>query len=221
MIVPSSTTTTDAESTHRRADADSDADADADGSIHPELLERIQRLEERVAAQDDRIEELEATNESLRETVATQTERIDELEEELDWTTDHLFRLEDTVLDDWTDSMILDELGYSSLGDAVLELTNTVSMDEVAALREKQITDYQSVKRDLARVRRQLTHVSEETDVELLDTVPGDDKIAKAVQDGIATSVTGQVTATYDRAELVLQNLADWGTVRAPTAEVT
>ena len=50
--------------------------------------------------------------------------------------------------------------------------------------------------------------------MELLDAVPGDDKIAKAVQDGIATVVTGQVTVTYDRAEFVLQHLADWGTVR-------
>ena len=78
-----------------------------------------------------------------------------------------------------------------------------MSVDEVAALREKQITDHQSVKRDLVRVRRHLNHVSEEADVELLDTVPGDDKIAKAVQDGIPTVITGQATPTYDRVELV------------------
>ena len=150
----------------------------------------------------------------LEKTVAKQNERIDELEDDLEWITKQFFSIEEFAMDDWTDDVLLDELGYTSLGDAVLNLTNAVSMEQIEALREKQMTDHQSVKRDLARVRRQLNYISEETNVDLLGSVPGDDKIAKAVKDGIATVVTGQVTATYDRVEFVLQNLENWGTTR-------
>lgn len=178
------------------------------------ILQRLDDLEETVAEQDERITTLESENEALREAVGQKDERIDELEDDLEWVTEQLFTIEEFAMDNWTDDVLLNELGYSSLGDAVLDLTNTVSMEQVKALREKQMTDHQSVKRDLARVRRQLTHLSEETEVDLLDSIPGDDKIAKTVKDGIATVVTGEVTATYDRTELVLQNLEEWGTAR-------
>ena len=191
-----------------------DLPTDADDVTLQEVLDHVHEQDERIADLEADKKHLQEENEQLREEVRETDERIDDLEDDVDWVTDQVFRLEEFAMDDWSDGTLLNELGYSSLGDAVLDLTNNVSMEQVKALREKQMTDHQSVKRDLARVRRQLNHVSEETDVDLLDAVPGDDKIAKAVKDGIATVTDRRITAVYERAELILHNLEDWGTVR-------
>ncbi|SFR42287.1 hypothetical protein SAMN04487947_1247 [Halogeometricum rufum] len=97
--------------------------------------------------------------------------------------------------------------------DSTDPLVDRVQSEQIDAIREKQITNHQSVKRDVARIRRQMNHVAEETGVDLLDSVPGDDKIAKVVKDGVAT-VVDDVSATKERAELLLHNLADWGQLK-------
>ena len=60
---------------------------------------------------------------------------------------------------------------------------------------------------------RDVVVLTSKTGVELLESVPGDDKIAKVVKDGVA-SVESKIYGKHERAELVLQNLADWGTVK-------
>lgn len=84
------TTTTDDAATHRHADTDPATDAtvpvdgDSDDAALQNVLHRVRNLETRVDEQNVRIDELEATNETLRETVAQQPDRIDTLEEELE-----------------------------------------------------------------------------------------------------------------------------------------
>lgn len=65
---------------------------------HAECTARVQQITYLGGdEQNVRIDELEATNETLRETVAQQADRIDNLEDEIGWTTEQLFQLEDTV----------------------------------------------------------------------------------------------------------------------------
>jgi DNA repair exonuclease SbcCD ATPase subunit len=87
-------------------------------------------------------------------------------------------------------------------------------LGEARAMREKYRTDKQEFKSEFAQIRRQLTHVAEETGVELLHAIPGDDTIAKVVNDGVASVVAGRVGVTDERAEKLLQNLDSWVALR-------
>lgn len=87
-------------------------------------------------------------------------------------------------------------------------------LGEAQAMREKYRTDKQEFKSEFARIRRQLTHIAETMDVELLHAIPGDDAIAKVVKDGVASVVTGRIGASDERAETLLQNLDEWVALR-------
>lgn len=87
-------------------------------------------------------------------------------------------------------------------------------LGEARAMRQKYRTDKQEIKSEFAQLRRQLTHIAEATDIELLHAIPGDDVIAKIVKDGVASVVTGRIGASDERAEKLLQNLDEWATLR-------
>lgn len=87
-------------------------------------------------------------------------------------------------------------------------------LGEARAMRERYLTDKQEFKSEFAQFRRQLNHLSEETDVDVLDAIPGDDKIAKIVTNGVASVVDGRITQTYERAEKLLDNLDEWASIR-------
>ncbi|WP_363463398.1 peptide ABC transporter ATPase [Halogeometricum borinquense] len=175
--------------------------------------DRFDDLESTLNDLESRLDDLEAENERLHRELDAKNERIEELEDDHEWLRNYVLDLEHAILGEWLSSELLAHLDHESIGDAVLSLSDSVETSQIDAIREKQITNHQSVKRDIARIKRQVTHLADETDIELLDSVPGDDKVAKVVKDGVA-SVESKVYGKHERAELVLQNLADWGTVK-------
>ncbi|RLM88661.1 IncA family protein [Halobellus sp. Atlit-38R] len=87
--------------------------------------------------------------------------------------------------------------------------TDTSPTDALQALRDRHATDHADLKHHLAKLRRQLTHLATETGVELVDAIPGDDKIATVKAQGVA-AVESHVSATAERAERIITDLTDW-----------
>ncbi|RLM83857.1 hypothetical protein D3D02_16315 [Halobellus sp. Atlit-38R] len=201
-----------------------DLEAERDG-----LQQRVSQLEAERDGLQQRVSQLEAERDGLQQRVSQLETELDEQPEielrgnsggiEALWiagmplgkTVENVDRRQKklTKVITGTSRSAVDFNEITSQYDALVE-----GLGEARAMREKYLTDKQEFKSEFANLRRQLRHVSEETDVELLNAIPGDDKVAKVVKDGVASVIDGRVNASHERAEKLLHNLDEWATVR-------
>lgn len=183
----------------------------------------------------DRVDHLEEENEQLREERDALQDRLQSVEEDLGAQPEIELKGEHPLADlhiagfpignrvkvlgdrqDCLTRLLTGEQAHAVDFEALPTEFNPLveSLGEVRAMRERYLTDKQEFKSEFAQLRRQLTHVSEETGVDLLNAIPGDDKVAKVVKDGVGSVVDGRIHTTHERAEKLLQNLEDWAAIR-------
>lgn len=162
--------------------------------------DRLARIEQRLDAYEDRIDELEAENEQLRE----------ELHEERQARS----ALIDAAVND-PDEADLGEIFIAgvpagSMLEGVIDSTGSLE-EKIEDVKESVTDEMENRGQQDARLQRRITALAEKADVELTDSdVLGDDKIRRVMKHG-AGDVVERVYPVHNRAADVLRNIDEWG----------